>query len=87
MLCGVARDDHGQDVQSSGAAAQAVDVGDVGTLVIHWLHKLQEEGSCIHETAKQPYIFLIYQIGAIEEALKIQNGLSVFLIKILNKVD
>lgn len=35
MLCGVARDDHGQDVQSSGAAAQAVDVGDVGTLVIH----------------------------------------------------
>lgn len=35
MLCGVARDDHGHDFQSLGAAAQAVDVGDVGTLVIH----------------------------------------------------
>lgn len=35
VLCGVARDDHGHDVQSLGAAAQAVDAGDVGTLVIH----------------------------------------------------
>lgn len=35
MLCGVARDDHGHDFQSLGAAAQAVDVGDVGTLFIN----------------------------------------------------
>ena len=42
VLCGVARDDHGHDFQSLGAAAQAVDTGDIGALLIHWLHKLNK---------------------------------------------
>lgn len=40
MLCGVARDDHGDDLLSPEAASQAVDAGDVGTLVIHRFHEL-----------------------------------------------
>lgn len=32
VLCGVAGDDDGHDIESLGAAAQAVDAGDVGTL-------------------------------------------------------
>lgn len=41
MLCGVARDDHGHDFQSLGAATQAVDADDVGTLIVHRLHELR----------------------------------------------
>lgn len=40
VLCWVARDDHGHYFPSFGAAAQAVDAGDVGTLIVHRLHKL-----------------------------------------------
>lgn len=40
VLCRVARDDHGHYFPSLRAAAQAVDAGDVGTLVVHRLHKL-----------------------------------------------
>lgn len=40
MLCGVAGDDHGDNLLSSEAASQAVDAGDVGTLVIHRFHEL-----------------------------------------------
>lgn len=49
VLCGVARDDDCHDFQSLGAAAQAVDVGDVGTLLIHRLHKLwhDENSQCV----------------------------------------
>ena len=35
VLCGIARDDHGHDIQTISAASQAVDRGDVGTFVIH----------------------------------------------------
>lgn len=54
VLCGVARDHHGHDVQSLGAAAQAVDAGDVGTLVIHRLHQLntREEGVSVRGIAR-----------------------------------
>lgn len=40
VLFGVPGDDHGHDVQALGAAAQAVDVGDVGTLGVDRLHEL-----------------------------------------------
>lgn len=40
VLCGVARDDHCHYFQSLGATAKAVDAGDVGTLVVNRLHKL-----------------------------------------------
>lgn len=45
MLCWVTRDDHGHDVQSFGAAAKAVDAGNVWTFVIHRLHELWKEAN------------------------------------------
>ena len=42
MLRGVARDDHGHYIQTLGAEAQAVNVGDVRAFVVHRLHQLNE---------------------------------------------
>lgn len=42
MLCGVARDDNRHDFPSVRAAAQAVNAGDVGTLLVYRLHELDE---------------------------------------------
>lgn len=62
VLCGVAGDDYGHDFPSLGAAAQAVDAGDVGTLIMYWLHKLLEDGNS--QCAKHCislYLHIIYE--------------------------